>query len=89
MKTACDRQAETENPMITSEIIKSAALKAGADLCGIGDLARFDGAPKEMDPRQLFPEAKTVIGMVFRIPRGGQRGIEDRRIERDEVVAMV
>ena len=63
--------------MITSAEIKAAALKAGADLCGIGDLSRFDGAPKEMDPRELFPEARTVIGMVFRIPRGVQRGIEE------------
>lgn len=63
--------------MLTSEMVKRAALAAGADICGIGDMARFEGAPKEMDPRYLFPEAKTVIGMVFRIPRGVQRGIEE------------
>ncbi|MGN0880261.1 MAG: hypothetical protein ACI4WT_12545 [Oligosphaeraceae bacterium] len=63
--------------MLTSEMVKRAALAAGADLCGIGDMARFEGAPKEMDPRELFPEARTVIGMVFRIPRGVQRGIEE------------
>lgn len=63
--------------MLTSSIVKKAALEAGADLCGIGDMARFEGAPKEMDPREIFPEAKTVIGMVFRIPRGVQRGIEE------------
>jgi ferredoxin len=63
--------------MLTSEMIKKAALAAGADLCGIGDMARFEGAPREMDPRQLFPEARTVIGMAFRIPRGVQRGIEE------------
>lgn len=63
--------------MITSEAVKKFALSAGADLCGIGDMTRFEGAPAEMDPRYLFPEAKTVIGMVFRIPRGVQRGIEE------------
>ena len=63
--------------MLTSTIVKKAALEAGADICGIGDMARFEGAPKEMDPREIFPEAKTVIGMVFRIPRGVQRGIEE------------
>ncbi len=63
--------------MLTSEMVKKAALAAGADLCGIGDMSRFEGAPKDMDPRELFPEAKTVIGMVFRIPRGVQRGIEE------------
>ncbi|MBN2642438.1 MAG: hypothetical protein JXR78_12355 [Victivallales bacterium] len=63
--------------MLNSEMIKQAALAAGADLCGIGDMARFEGAPKEMDPRYLFPEAKSVICMAFRIPRGVQRGIEE------------
>ena len=63
--------------MLTSQIVKRAALAAGADLCGIGSMDRFEGAPKEMDPRYLFPEAKSVICMVFRIPRGVQRGIEE------------
>ncbi len=63
--------------MLTSKMVKAAALDAGADLCGIGDMSRFDGAPKEMDPRYIFPEAVSVVGMVFRIPRGVQRGIEE------------
>ena len=58
-------------------MIKEAALAAGADMCGIGSMDRFEGAPREMDPRLIFPEAKSVIGMVFRIPRGVQRGIEE------------
>ena len=63
--------------MLTSERIKEAALAAGADLCGIGPMSRFDGAPDVMNPQFLFPEAKSVIGFVFRIPRGVQRGIEE------------
>ena len=63
--------------MLTSKMIKEAALAAGADMCGIGSMDRFEGAPREMDPRFIFPEAKSVIGMVFRIPRGVQRGIEE------------
>ena len=62
--------------MLTSEMIKEAALAAGADMCGIGSMDRFEGAPREMDPRYIFPEAKSIIGMVFRIPRGVQQGIE-------------
>ena len=63
--------------MLTSEMIKAAAKAAGADACGIGPMTRFRGAPDEMNPQFLFPEAKSVIGFVFRIPRGVQRGIEE------------
>lgn len=62
---------------LNGELIKKAALAAGADMCGIGPMSRFDGAPDEMNPQFLFPEAKSVIGFVFRIPRGVQRGIEE------------
>ena len=63
--------------MLTSEIIKKAALEAGADKCGIAPMSRFNGAPKEMNPQYLFPRAKSCIAFVFRIPRGVQRGIEE------------
>lgn len=63
--------------MLTSEMVKQKALEAGADLCGIGDMSRFEGSPREMDPRFLFPEACSVIGVAFRIHRGVQRGIEE------------
>ena len=63
--------------MLTSKKIKDAAFSAGADLCGIGPMSRFEGAPEEMDPRYLFPEAKSCIAFAFRIPRGVQRGIEE------------
>lgn len=62
--------------MLTSEMIKKIALEAGADLCGIGSMDRFCNAPHEADPRLIFPEAKSIIGFAFRIPRGVQRGIE-------------
>lgn len=62
---------------LTSEMVKEVALAAGADLVGIGSMDRFESAPKELDPRRVFPEAKSVIGMAFRIPRGLQRGIEE------------
>ena len=63
--------------MLTSAMIKQAALEAGADKCGIGPMSRFEGAPPEMDPRNLFPGAKSCIAFAFRIPRGVQRGIEE------------
>ncbi len=58
-------------------MIKKVALEAGADACGIAPISRLNGAPDDMNVKFLFPEAKSVIGFVFRIPRGVQRGIEE------------
>jgi ferredoxin len=63
--------------MLTAEMVKEFALECGADAVGIGSMDRFEGAPKEMDPRYIYPNAKSVIGMVFRIPRGYMRGLEE------------
>lgn len=63
--------------MLTSEMIKKVAIEAGADACGIAPISRLAGAPDDMNPKFLFPEAKSIIGFVFRIPRGVQRGIEE------------
>ena len=38
---------------------------------------RFEGAPKQMDPRYIFPDAKAMVVMGFRILRGTLRGIEE------------
>jgi ferredoxin len=57
--------------------VKEFALQAGADLVGIGSMDRFEGAPKNYDPRYIFPEAQAVIGLGFRIHRGLLRGIEE------------
>ena len=63
--------------MVTSEGIKRLAKQLGADLCGIASMDRFEGAPKEQDPRYIFPGAKSCIVLAFRIPRGYLRGIEE------------
>jgi len=63
--------------MLTSKKVKQYAKMCGADLVGIGSMDRFEGAPKEMDPRYIFPEAKSIIGLGFRINRGCFRGIEE------------
>ena len=62
---------------LTSEMIKQEALRMGADLCGIASLDRFDGAPMQQDPRYIFPAAKSLIMLAFRLPRGYFRGIEE------------
>ena len=63
--------------MLTSEAVKDFAKECGADLVGIGSMDRFAGAPKWADPRYVFPDAKVVIALAFRIPRGYLRGIEE------------
>ena len=63
--------------MVTSEGVKRLAKQLGADLCGIASMDRFEGAPKEQDPRYIFPGAKSCIVLAFRIPRGYLRGVEE------------
>ncbi len=63
--------------MLTAQNIKLAAREMGADIVGIGSMDRFEGAPKEFDPRFIMPKAKSIIGVGFRIHRGLLRGIEE------------
>ena len=63
--------------MITSDDVKKAARAAGADLVGIASMDRFEGAPPQMDPRFMFPEARALIVCAHRIPRGAFVGIEE------------
>jgi len=63
--------------MLDARQVKEYAQDCGADLVGIGSMDRFEGAPKQMDPRYVFPEAQTVVGLAFRLPRGFFRGIEE------------
>lgn len=62
---------------ITSEMIKREAKRMGADLVGITSMGRFEGAPIQNDPRYIFPGAKSMIVLGYRIPRGSFRGIEE------------
>ncbi len=62
---------------MTKEELKQIAKDFGADLVGIASMDRFEGAPPEMDPRFIMPEAKSMIVMGFRVMRGSLRGIEE------------
>ena len=66
-----------ETAGLTSAKIKRLAREFGADVVGIAPMSRFEGAPKELDPRYIHPQAKSMIGFIFRIPRGYIRGIEE------------
>jgi len=62
---------------LTSQMVKNAAKELGADLCGVASMDRFEGAPKQQDPRYIFPDAEACIVLGFRLPRGLFRGIEE------------
>lgn len=63
--------------MIDSQKVKQIGLECGADLVGIAPIDRFSGLPSEMDPRQIQPDAKSLVVLAFRIPRGALRGVEE------------
>ncbi|MBN1808248.1 MAG: 4Fe-4S binding protein [Planctomycetes bacterium] len=63
--------------MLTSEDVKRQAKMLGADIVGIASMDRWEGAPIQMDPRQIMPEAGSMIVMAFRVMRGSLRGIEE------------
>ncbi|MCL2517474.1 MAG: hypothetical protein FWF15_02810 [Oscillospiraceae bacterium] len=62
---------------LTSEMIKAKAAELGIDDIGIANIERYSEAPPLMNPKNYFPNAKSVIVIVQRIPRGTYRGIEE------------
>ena len=65
------------DPAEAAVTVKRKALEFGADAVGIGSIDRWATAPLQMDPKQIMPECKSIIGMVFRVERGSLRGIEE------------
>ena len=63
--------------MLTSQMIKDKTKELGIDCIAIGNIERFENAPKLMSPKTYFPGAKSVIAIAMRIPRGTYRGIEE------------
>ena len=55
---------------LTAKMIKDRAAELGIDCIAIGNIERFANAPKLMAPQSIFPEAKSVIAVAMRIPRG-------------------
>lgn len=66
-----------KSKVLTSQMVKEMAKSYGADLCGIASMDRFEGAPKQNDPRYIFPGAKSMIVLGYRVARGTLRGIEE------------
>ena len=68
---------DLSDPQKAAELVKLKALELGADAVGIGSIDRWSNAPLQMDPKQIMPECKSVIGTVFRVERGSLRGVEE------------
>ncbi len=50
--------------------IKEILLGLGADVVGIGDIERFQEAPKGFSPRDLYGECQSVISFGIALPKG-------------------
>lgn len=50
--------------------IKKMILEMGADVCGIADMERFDGAPRGYHPEDIYKECRSVIVAGIALPRG-------------------
>jgi epoxyqueuosine reductase len=56
--------------MSMEQTIKKLAYDLGAALCGIAPVERFDKAPAGFRPRDIFPQAKSVVAVAKCIPEG-------------------
>ncbi|MFP3903427.1 MAG: hypothetical protein ACLFWB_04205 [Armatimonadota bacterium] len=62
---------------LTAQQVKEYGYSAGLDGVGIANIERFENAPPQMNPANIFPGCKSVVVTIRRIPRGVYRGIEE------------
>lgn len=53
------------------------ARQVNADVFGVASVERFDELPPGKHPRAIFPEARSVVVVGKRVPRGALRGVEE------------
>ena len=61
--------------MLTAEFIKQKAKELGASICGIGEL--YDEENPQRDPKMILPNAKSIIGFGFAVPKGIYKAMEN------------
>ncbi|MBU0715274.1 MAG: hypothetical protein KJ964_07955 [Verrucomicrobia bacterium] len=59
------------------EELRSYALKNGADMLGFANIDRFNDAPEEYHPRNIYPKVKTVVVMGIRVLRGLMESLDN------------
>jgi ferredoxin len=60
-----------------TELVRRAAVGAGADLVGVAPIARFANAPPECHPFTIFPQTKSIVAVAVRHPRGTLKTAEE------------
>lgn len=60
--------------MLTSEMIKEKAAQLGATVCGIGRV--YEESDPQRDPKSILPNAKSIIGFGFAVPKGFYKAME-------------
>lgn len=60
--------------MLTNTIIKQKAKELGATVCGIGKI--YSEPDLQRDPRCILPNAKSIIGFGFAVPKGLYKAME-------------
>ncbi len=64
--------------MLTKEALREYALNVvGVDKLGVANIERFEGAPADMNPRNVMPKARSVVVFAKRILRGTFRGVDE------------
>jgi epoxyqueuosine reductase QueG len=59
-------------------MVKAHALNSGADMVGIASMDRFSELPAQVNPQSIFPDAKSMVVLGFRLFRGIFRGIQEQ-----------
>jgi epoxyqueuosine reductase QueG len=61
---------------MTSQTLKDAARRFGADLVGIASTESLRDLPADENPLSIFPQAKAVVVIARKVLRGALRGVE-------------
>ncbi len=59
------------------EELRSYALDQGIDMLGFANITRFENAPTEFHPRNIYPHVKTVVVLGIRVLRGLMESLDN------------
>jgi epoxyqueuosine reductase len=65
------------NDTEVKEALRGYALTSGIDMLGFANIDRFENAPDEFHPRNIYPHTKTVIVLGIRVLRGLMESLDE------------